>query len=261
MWSELLGGGGLLLQAFGMAKGSSANRALMRAQKESAKGQAKIKRKQADMMIEGAQYDRTTAGFNLQLMDINDQWADYFLEWDLSQLDNTRQQVADETSKQIDDLRGESRRQQAQLVAKMASGGSLGSMSYEAVMIDAGVQTNKAVAELRYQGWNQQAELLAQRGLLWLKGQYEDGVRAFERAVYERDADQNYKTAYEQAALVREEADLVEKTGIASAQAQAQIGRAQSLANFGSLALNTYQMGNTYGWFGGGTQTNTTTGT
>jgi len=102
------------------------------------------------------------------------------------------------------------------------------------------------VADLRYQGWLEQAGLIAQKGVLSLKAQYDSAMRVVNKAVFERDVEQNYKTSVEQANLVKEEAELMRKTGIASSAAQANVNKAQSLANFGSLALQGAQVYNTY---------------
>ena len=247
VWGTAIAGAGLALSAFGMSKSSKAAKAQARAMKESARGQAKIKRKQAKMMREGAEFDKTTAGYNMRLMDVEGEWADYWTEWDVSQLENARQGTATEMSAAIEETKEQAKRSTAELTAKLAAqGGDLLSVSAQSAFIDAGIQTAKAVADLRYEGWNQQAEILAQKGVLSLKAEYDSKLRVVNKAVYQRETDQNFKTANQQADLVTEEAGVMERTGIASSQAQASINRAQSFANFGSLALQGAQVYNTY---------------
>ena len=230
------------LQAFGMFKSDKAGKRQAAAMAESARGQAKIKRKQANLMNQAADYDLTTAGYNLTYMDIEDEWADYWLKHDLAQLENARKGTASEMSAAIADTREEAERSTAQMKATFASMGSdLGSVSFQAALTDAGIQASKAVAELRYQGWNQQAELIAQKGVLSLRGQYDRGTRALNKLLFERDVENADQNARSQANLVREEANLVERTGIASAQAQANVNKAQTFANFGSLAMQGVQ--------------------
>ncbi|MAO21477.1 MAG: hypothetical protein CMJ25_12065, partial [Phycisphaerae bacterium] len=177
-WLSLaISGASLGLQAFGMFKSDKASKRQAAAIKASAIGQSKIKRKQANLMNQAADYDLTTAGYNLTYMDIEDEWADYWLKHDLAQLENARKGTASEMSAAIADTREEAERSTAQMKATFASMGSdLGSVSFQAALTDAGIQASKAVAELRYQGHIEQADYISQRSVFEFKSKIEQGV-------------------------------------------------------------------------------------
>lgn len=254
----LLSGGSLALSAFGMFKSDKAGKRQAAAIKASAIGQSKIKYRQANMMLDGAEFDKTTAGYNLRMMQINQLWDDYQLEHDLQQLENTRKGLSTELSAAIAETREQAKRSTAELAVRLAKmGGDLLSVSTQSAFIDSGIQSSKVEAQLRYDGWNKQSEIIAQRGVMKLQAEYNKKRNSLNQAVSFRESEQNYKTAVEQAGLVKKEADLIKKTGVSSSQVQTSINRAQSLSNFGSLAMQGFQAYNSFkptplSAFGGG---------
>ena len=239
--------GGALLSGIMSKKASKAQAEAVRRQAEANR---KIAYNNAAMIEDTASRNLKMSEHNINFSKLEREEEQFFLNREKMFAIQAKERVSEEVDAQIDELKKNNVREEAQLIAQMAASGmDISSVSATGITNDLAINTGLEIAWLRRNGMIEQMNLLNEIGLLSRNIERSQALSVYDEAVARDEAAFNYDMSQREAQNQRISGDA----GVAVASSKAKAIKAEGTASMVSGFASAVDFGaSAYKGFGSG---------